>query len=88
MLERWAHDPNQHVRRLASEGTRPRLPWAPRLPAFQADPRPVLALLELPKDDPALTVRRSVANNLNDIGKDHAEVLAATARRWLTDAIA
>ena len=85
-LAQWALDPNDHVRRLVSEGTRPRLPWAPRLPAFQADPAPVLALLELLKDDPALYVRRSVANNLNDIGKDHPPVLMETARRWLKDA--
>jgi len=85
-LATWATDPNVHVRRLVSEGTRPRLPWAPRLRAFQQDPRPVLALLELLKDDPALYVRRSVANNLNDIGKDHPAVLAETARRWLLDA--
>ena len=85
-LAQWARDPNEHVRRLVSEGTRPRLPWAPRLPAFQADPAPVLALLELLKDDPALYVRRSVANNLNDIGKDHPQILAQTARRWMVDA--
>jgi 3-methyladenine DNA glycosylase AlkC len=82
-LEQWAGDPSAHVRRLVSEGTRPRLPWASRLREFQEDPRPVLALLELLKDDPALYVRRSVANNLNDIGKDHPEVLAETASRWL-----
>ena len=85
-LHQWASDPSDHVRRLVSEGTRPRLPWAPRLPAFQADPAPVLELLERLKDDRALYVRRSVANNLNDIGKDHPEVLAATTRRWLQDA--
>ena len=85
-LAKWARDPNQHVRRLVSEGTRPRLPWAPRLPAFQADPAPVLELLDLLKDDPALVVRRSVANNLNDIGKDHPHILATTARRWMADA--
>ena len=85
-LAQWAHDPSEHVRRLVSEGTRPRLPWAPRLPAFQADPTPVLALLELLRDDPSLYVRRSVANNLNDIGKDHPQVLAQTARRWLQGA--
>ena len=85
-LAQWAHDPSEHVRRLVSEGTRPRLPWAPRLPAFQADPTPVLALLELLRDDPSLYVRRSVANNLNDIGKDHPLVLAQTARRWLQGA--
>ncbi len=82
-LKNWAGDPSAHVRRLVSEGTRPRLPWAPRLRAFQQDPRPVLALLELLKDDPALYVRRSVANNLNDIGKDHPDLLVATARRWM-----
>jgi 3-methyladenine DNA glycosylase AlkC len=81
-LRQWAGDANAHVRRLVSEGTRPRLPWAPRLRAFQEDPRPVLALLELLKDDPELYVRRSVANNLNDIGKDHPEVLVDTCARW------
>jgi 3-methyladenine DNA glycosylase AlkC len=85
-LRNWAVDPSPHVRRLVSEGTRPRLPWATRLRMFQIDPRPVLALLELLKDDPALYVRRSVANNLNDIGKDHPELLAAIARRWLKGA--
>ena len=87
-LTAWAADPSPHVRRLVSEGTRPRLPWAPRLRQFQADPAPVLALLDLLKDDPELYVRRSVANNLNDIGKDHPEVLADTAQAWLKDASA
>lgn len=82
----WAGDASPHVRRLVSEGTRPRLPWAPRLRQFQHDPRPVLALLELLKDDRELYVRRSVANNLNDIGKDHPALLAETARRWMVDA--
>ena len=82
----WATDPNALVRRLVSEGTRPRLPWAPRLRQFQADPTPVLALLDVLKDDPELVVRRSVANNLNDIGKDHPDLLAKTARDWLKDA--
>ncbi|MFY0523951.1 DNA alkylation repair protein [Archangium gephyra] len=81
-LHLWAGDPNVHVRRLVSEGTRPRLPWASRLRSFQEDPSPVLALLELLKDDPELYVRRSVANNLNDIGKDHPEVLVDTCARW------
>jgi len=82
-LRQWAGDANVHVRRLVSEGTRPRLPWAPRLRAFQENPQPVLELLELLKDDPELYVRRSVANNLNDIGKDHAELLVATCKRWI-----
>lgn len=85
-LKVWAIDPSPDVRRLVSEGTRPRLPWAPRLRAFQRDPRPVLALLELLKDDSELYVRRSVANNLNDIGKDHPALLAATAQAWLRGA--
>lgn len=85
-LAAWTKDPSEHVRRLVSEGSRPRLPWAPRLRAFQRDPAPVLALLERLKDDPSLYVRRSVANNLNDIGKDHPATLTATARRWLADA--
>jgi 3-methyladenine DNA glycosylase AlkC len=85
-LKTWAGDPNDRVRRLVSEGTRPRLPWATRLPAFQAEPKPVLELLEMLKDDPSLYVRRSVANNLNDIGKDNPQVLADTAARWLKGA--
>ena len=85
-LRQWASDPDENVRRLVSEGTRPRLPWAPRLAAFIADPSPVLELLELLRDDPSEYVRRSVANNLNDIGKDHPEVLVTVAGRWWTDA--
>lgn len=85
-LEVWAQDPSVHVRRLVSEGTRPRLPWAPRLREFQSDPRPVLRLLELLKDDTEIYVRRSVANNLNDIGKDHPQLLVDTAGRWLQGA--
>ncbi|MDE1992112.1 MAG: DNA alkylation repair protein [Rhizobiaceae bacterium] len=85
-LRLWATDPNVHVRRLVSEGTRPRLPWAQRLRAFQVDPTPVLALLDVLKDDPELYVRRSVANNLNDIGKDHPAILISTVRRWSVDA--
>ena len=78
----WATDPNVHVRRLVSEGSRPRLPWASRLKQFQADPAPVLELLELLKDDPVEYVRRSVANNLNDIAKDHPALVVEVAARW------
>ena len=85
-LAEWTTDPSEDVRRLVSEGTRPRLPWAQRLRAFQDDPRPVLALLERLKDDVSLYVRRSVANSLNDIGKDHPDVLVETATRWLEHA--
>jgi 3-methyladenine DNA glycosylase AlkC len=85
-LREWTREPSPHVRRLVSEGTRPRLPWAPRLRRFVEDPSPVLELLELLKDDPTTLVRRSVANNLNDIGKDHPAVLVDVCRRWLVDA--
>lgn len=82
-LHTWAGDASFHVRRLVSEGTRPRLPWAPRLPPFIADPTPVLELLERLRDDPSAYVRRSVANNLNDIAKDHPERVVATAQHWM-----
>lgn len=82
----WTNDPNAHVRRLASEGSRPRLPWAPRLRQFMQDPQPLLPLLERLKDDPSSYVRRSVANHLNDIGKDHPDTLTRIARQWLVDA--
>lgn len=85
-LDEWVTDPSEHVRRLVSEGTRPRLPWAGRLRRFQMDPGPVLALLERLKDDPSEYVRRSVANNLNDIGRDHPDLLLETARCWMKDA--
>jgi 3-methyladenine DNA glycosylase AlkC len=87
-LETWVTDPSEHVRRVVSESTRPRLPWAPRLRGFQKDPSPVLRLLTALRDDPSLYVRRSVANNLNDIGKDHPALLVATAAEWMTDASA
>ncbi len=81
-MRRWAGHPDERVRRLASEGCRPRLPWGQTLPPFIADPAPVLAVLELLKADPALYVRKSVANNLNDIAKDHPDRVLETARRW------
>ena len=84
-LRRWALDANPHVRRLVSEGTRPRLPWAERLKPFQQDPTLTLALLELLKDDPELYVRRSVANHLGDIAKDHPAIAFATCSRWLDE---
>jgi 3-methyladenine DNA glycosylase AlkC len=86
VLAGWTRDPSLHVRRLVSEGTRPRLPWAPRLRALVADPAPVLPLLEALRDDPSEYVRRSVANNLNDISKDHPELVADLAARWLAGA--
>lgn len=85
LLKRWARDPNPHVRRLVSEGTRPRLPWAMRLPAFQQNPNLSLGLLELLKDDSELYVRRSVANHLGDIAKDHPDVVFDLCEQWLTE---
>ena len=81
-LREWTSHPDEHVRRLVSEGTRPRLPWAGRLPRFIEDPMPAIALLDRLFDDDSLYVRRSVANHLNDIAKDHPGVALATARRW------
>ena len=85
-LAAWTEDPDQHTRRLVSEGTRPRLPWGQRLPMFMADPAPVIALLERLKDDPEEYVRRSVANNLNDIAKDHPDLVATMGARWIESA--
>lgn len=85
-LETWLDDPNHHVRRLISEGTRPRLPWGMRLHSFVADPTPILPLLEKLRDDDEEYVRRSVANNLNDIAKDHPDLVANIADRWLEGA--
>ena len=82
----WTRDENYHVRRLASEGTRPRLPWAMQLPDFIADPTPALPILEALRDDPSEYVRRSVANHINDIAKDHPDLAADLARRWMQDA--
>jgi 3-methyladenine DNA glycosylase AlkC len=86
ILRKWASDPNAHVRRLVSEGTRLRLPWAPRVAWLDANPRRVIELLERLKDDKATMVRRSVANSLNDLGKVHRDLLAETCRAWLEPA--
>ena len=86
VLRDWTSDPNVHVRRLVSEGTRPRLPWGMRLPVFVEDPTPLLPLLEALKDDGEEYVRRSVANNLNDIAKDHPDTVARIAKAWLENA--
>ena len=83
LLKQWATDDDHNVRRLVSEGTRPRLPWGMRLQRFVDDPTPVIELLELLKDDESEYVRRSVANNLNDIAKDHPERVAGIAERWM-----
>lgn len=81
----WARDDSLNVRRLASEGIRPRLPWAPRFAPFVADPSAVIEVIDVLIDDPSPYVRKSVANNLNDIAKDHPELAVATAGRWLSE---
>ncbi len=82
VMRRWADDADEHVRRLASEGCRPRLPWGLRLQALVADPRPTLPILEKLCSDPSLYVRKSVANHLNDIAKDHPDVVLDIAEAW------
>lgn len=88
VMEKWVRDKSPHVRRLVSEGTRPRLPWAPRVRWLEAQPERVLPLLEALKDDPSSVVRRSVANHLNDLSKSDPDRVAALARRWLRGASA
>jgi 3-methyladenine DNA glycosylase AlkC len=87
-LARWCSDPSAHVRRLVSEGSRPRLPWGMQLKALMRDPAPTLPLLRRLQDDPSAYVRRSVANHLNDIAKDHPALVVAWLREFLPDATA
>lgn len=82
VLRRWAQDENLHVRRAASEGSRPHLPWGERVPSLIADPADGLDVLERLRFDPDLYVRRSVANHLNDIARDHPDRVVRTLRRW------
>jgi len=85
-FRRWARDRNPHVRRLVSEGTRLRLPWAMRVAWLDANPERVVELLELLVDDPTTLVRRSVANNVNDLGKVHRDLMLRTCEGWLAAA--
>jgi 3-methyladenine DNA glycosylase AlkC len=85
-LMKWTRDLDPHVRRLCSEGSRPRLPWAERLQMFVKDPTPVLPILEALKDDEDLYVRRSVANHVGDIAKDHPALAMEICRSWLKGA--
>lgn len=78
----WAKHDNEHIRRLASEGCRPRLPWGQALPKFYKDPSPVLCILEQLKADPSPYVRKSVANNLNDISKTHPDLVVKISKDW------
>lgn len=81
-MQVWSLHKNHKVRRLASEGSRPRLPWAMAIPALKKDPKPILVILETLKNDPSESVRRSVANNLNDISKDHPYLVVQLANAW------
>ena len=79
----WCDDQSADVRRLVSEGTRPRLPWGIQLKPFVADPTPTLIYLNALKEDSSLYVRRSVANHLNDIAKDHPKLVISTCKSWV-----
>jgi len=82
VMEGWAQDADEHVRRLASEGCRPRLPWSFKLDALIADPGPVAPILDSLRADPSLYVRKSVANHLNDISKDNPDWVFDRIARW------
>ncbi|MFC1224542.1 DNA alkylation repair protein [Pedobacter sp. BG31] len=81
-MQQWSLHESHKVRRLASEGSRPRLPWAMGIPFLKKDPTSILPILENLKTDPSAYVRRSVANSLNDIAKDHPEVVLNMAKNW------
>lgn len=82
-MKQWSKHENEHIRRLATEGCRPRLPWAMALPSFKKNPEPILPILETLKNDSSEYVRRSVANNLNDISKDHPQKVIEIAKLWI-----
>ena len=81
-VSEWAEDKNEKVRRFASEGCRSRLPWAMALPKFKKDPSLIIPILEKLKNDDSEFVRRSVANNLNDISKDHPDLVLDISEKW------
>jgi len=82
-LEQWSKSKNKHVRRLSSEGLRPRLPWASKLQVFIDDPTPILPILENLKDDSSKYVQKSVANCINDILKDNLEIGKNLIKQWI-----
>ena len=82
VMEKWSIDKNVHIRRLASEGLRPRLPWASKLEQFIVDPKPILPIIENLRDDDSKFVQKSVANNLSDILKDNYEFGINTIKKW------
>jgi 3-methyladenine DNA glycosylase AlkC len=81
-LHIWCRHPDEHVRRLVSEGSRPLLPWGGNLTELLAPPHPTLVLLEKLRRDPSAYVRLSVANHLNDFSKHHPSLVIATLSRW------
>ncbi|MGO2052754.1 DNA alkylation repair protein [Glutamicibacter sp. 287] len=83
IAEEWTRSPDEHVRRLASEGTRPYLPWAVRVPQLTATPGRTIPILDALYRDESQYVRRSVANHLNDLSRDAPQLVTQTARRWL-----
>ena len=86
ILKKWSKSKNVHLRRLASEGPRPRLPWAPKLDQYIEDPKPILPILNQLKDDPSKYVQKSVANCINDILKDNPEIGKTLLESWIKDA--
>lgn len=82
LMNSWSKDENEHVRRLASEGSRPRLPWAPKLPAIIQDPNLTIEILNQLKKDDSLYVRKSVGNHLNDISKDNKDFVIKQIQDW------
>ena len=82
IMEKWAHDVNHHVRRLASEGSRPRLPWSFRLDEIVRNPSLTKNILSTLRSDDHLYVRKSVANHLNDISKDHPDYMLQLVGKW------
>jgi 3-methyladenine DNA glycosylase AlkC len=83
ILKLWTKSKNEHVRRLAAEGSRPRGVWTAHIESFKKNPRPVIEILESLKADDSLYVRKAVANNLNDISKEHPELVIEVAGMWL-----
>lgn len=81
-MQQWSKDENEHVRRLASEGSRPRLPWSFKLDAVIQNPQSTQIILENLKADNSLYVRKSVANHLNDFSKDHPEYMLDLVGAW------
>lgn len=86
ILSKWTDDKSSHVRRWISEGTRPLLPWGQRIPLFVMDPTHTLLFLDKLRYDEELYVRKSVANHLNDISKNHPQVVIDVLRMWAKDA--